>query len=343
MPAPQLRFSEVAITGLAHVDADVVVTSESIGDQLSTTLERFGMPLNLLESLTGINERRFWSEGIQPSDAAVLAAEKLLGSSDVDPSAIGLLINTSVCRDHLEPSTAAIVQGKLGLGRDCMNFDVGSACLGFLSGANIASAMIERGDIEHALIVDGEDCRQIVEATIARLQCFDIDEATFREQFACLTLGSAGVAMLLSKARSTASGSRYLGGLSVSATEHHGLSIGDPEEGRTDSHALLVAGLDLAQDGWEEAQAEFGWSTDSVSMVAAHQVSRVHTDVLIDRLGFHTDQVPRTYPAFGNTGPASVPTVLSKEVDAGRVKSGDQVILTGMGSGLNASAVEVVW
>ena len=343
MSAPKSRYSDVAITGLAHVDGDVVITSRSIDDQLSATLDRFEMPRGLLQNLTGIDERRFWREGMAPSDAAVLAAERLFADNDVDPNAIGLLINTSVCRDHLEPSTASIVQGKLGLGRNCMNFDVGSACLGFLNGANIASALIERGDIEHALIVDGEDCRQIVEATIARLQRSDTDEATFREQFACLTLGSAGVAMLLSRGGSTGDAPRFLGGLSVSAAEHHALSIGDPEEGRTDAQALLMAGLDLAKDGWQEAQAEFDWSSDSVSMIAAHQVSRVHTDMLIDRLGFDEDKVPRTYPTFGNTGPASVPTVLSKEVDAGRVHSGDRVILIGMGSGINAAAVEVIW
>ncbi|MDG2027642.1 MAG: 3-oxoacyl-ACP synthase III [Acidimicrobiales bacterium] len=343
MPAPKSRFTEIAITGLAHVDADVVVTTESIDDQLSATLDRFEMPRGLVQSLTGIDERRFWREGMAPSDAAVLAAEKLIGESDVDPDTIGLLINTSVCRDHLEPSTASIAQGKLGLGRDCMNFDVGSACLGFLSGANIASSMIERGDIEHALIVDGEDCRQVVEATVARLQRSDIDEETFREQFACLTLGSAGVAILLSRADSNVDAPRYLGGLSVSATEHHELSVGGPKEGRTQAHALLMAGLDLAKDGWQEAQAEFDWASDSIAMVAAHQVSRVHTDMLIDRLGFDGDKVPRTYPTFGNTGPAAVPTVLSKEVDAGRLKTGDRVILTGMGSGLNAMAIEVVW
>ena len=69
----------------------------------------------------------------------------------------------------------------------------------------------------------------------------------------------------------------------------------------------------------------------------------IHTDMLIDRLGFDEDKVPRTYPTFGNTGPASVPTVLSKEVDAGRVLAGDRVILIGMGSGINAAAVEVIW
>lgn len=342
MSAPQSRYSEVAISGLTHVDPEVVITSQSIDDQLADTLDRFNMPRNLLRDLTGIQERRFWREGMVPSDAAALAAEQLLADSSVDPDSIGLLVNTSVCRDHLEPSTASIVQGKLGLGRDCMNFDVGSACLGFLTGANLAAALIERGDIEHALIVDGEDCRQIVEATVARLQRSDVDEATFREQFACLTLGSGAVAMLLSR-DGTEDRPRYLGGLSVAATEHHALSIGDLEEGRTDAQALLMAGLDLAKDGWQEAVDEFSWFENAISMIAAHQVSRVHTDMLIDRLGFDEDKVPRTYPMFGNTGPASVPTVLSKEVDAGRVQTGDRTILIGMGSGVNASAVEVVW
>jgi 3-oxoacyl-[acyl-carrier-protein] synthase-3 len=341
--APRSRFDDISITGLAHVDAPQVVTSQSIDEQLAPTLDRFGMPRDLLASLTGIEERRMWDLGMKPSDAAALAAQKLLDETDVDPDRIGLLINTSVSRDHLEPSTASIVQGKLGLGRNCLNFDVGSACLGFLQGAIMASALIERGDIEHALIVDGEDCREIIESTIERMLDDRTDEESFREQFACLTLGSAGVAMLLSKRDPDVEAPRFVGGLSVSATEHNQLSVGDPTHGRTDSQALLLAGLDLAKDGWQEAADAYGWSNDTVAMYGAHQVSRIHTDMLIDRLGFDGDKVPRTYPLYGNTGPASVPTVLSKQADAGRLDSGDRIVLIGMGSGINASAVEVLW
>jgi 3-oxoacyl-[acyl-carrier-protein] synthase-3 len=65
--------------------------------------------------------------------------------------------------------------------------------------------------------------------------------------------------------------------------------------------------------------------------------------MLVDLLKFDPERTPKIYPEFGNTGPASVPTVLSKEVDAGRVGSGDQILLVGMGSGINAAAFEVRW
>lgn len=306
-------------------------------------MERLGMPIGILESLTGIASRRYWTEGMAPSDAAALAAEKVLAATPVDRSKIGALINTSVSRDYLEPSTAAMVQGKIGLGRDCINFDVGSACLGFLQGAALASALIERGEIEHALIVAGEDCRPIVENTIRNLQDETTSDASFREQFACLTLGSAAVAMVLSRAEPDDGQPRFMGGLTVAATQHHALSVGNYDGGRTDSQGLLMAGLELAADGWAEAAMAFDWSTDEVDTFAIHQVSKVHTDMLVDLLKFDPERVPRTYPEFGNTGPASVPTVLSKEVDAGRVTHGDQVLLVGMGSGINAAAFEVRW
>lgn len=343
MAAPISRFTNVAISALAHVDADVVVSSCELESQISGTMQRLAMPVGLLENLTGIKKRRFWSEGMAPSDAAALAAEKVLDRSSIDRSGIGALINTSVSRDYLEPSTAAIVQGKIGLGRDCINFDIGSACLGFLQGASLAASMIDRGEIDHALIVAGEDGRPIVEKTLLNMQDPATDDASFREQFACLTLGSAAVAMVLSRAEPDDGQPRFHGGLSVSATQHHALSVGDYDGGRTDAQALLMGGLELAEDGWAEAAATFGWTIADVHTFAIHQVSKVHTDMLVDLLKFDPERVPKIYPEFGNTGPASVPTVLSREVEAGRVTSGDQVLLVGMGSGINAAAFEVIW
>ena len=343
MAAPRSRFSNIAIAGLAHVDAGVTVTSAEIESQITETMDRLGMPAGLLEGLTGIANRRFWDVGMAPSDAAALSAQKVLDESGVDRSKIGALINTSVSRDYLEPSTAAIVQGKIGLGRECINFDVGSACLGFLQGASLSASLIDRGEIDYALIVAGEDGRPIVENTIKNLQDPETDDASFREQFACLTLGSASVAMVLTRAEPDDGLPRFLGGLSVSATQHHALSVGNYDGGRTDSQALLVGGLECAEEGWAEAAAAFEWDIADVHTFAIHQVSKVHTDMLIDLLKFDPERVPRTYPDFGNTGPASVPTLLSKEVDAGRVTSGDQVMLVGMGSGINAAAFEVRW
>ena len=113
----------------------------------------------MLENVAGIRARRLWDDGVQASDAATLAARQTLADARVDPARIGLLVNTSVSRDDLEPSTACIVAGTLGLADTCQNFDIANACLAFLSGMDIASRMIERGEIDHAKIVDGETAK----------------------------------------------------------------------------------------------------------------------------------------------------------------------------------------
>ena len=91
-----------------------------------------------------------------PSVPAAEAGERALAASGVDRADIGILINTSVSRDYLEPSTASIVHGRLGLPVDATNFDLGNACLGFLNGMNLVSTMIEHGEIDHGMVVNAE-------------------------------------------------------------------------------------------------------------------------------------------------------------------------------------------
>ncbi|MDH3306996.1 MAG: 3-oxoacyl-ACP synthase III [Acidimicrobiia bacterium] len=337
------RYSNVAISGLEHVDAPIVLTSDEIDAQLTETLDRLHTPPGLLESLAGITERRLWEEGVQPSDAAAMAAEKVIESSGVNPDDIGIIINTSVCRDYIEPSTASIVHGKLGLSRTCLNFDLGNACLGFLNGMAVVGAMIERGEITHGLVVDGEGSRFAIEQTIARLQQPTATAEMYREQFATLTLGSGGAAMIVSAGHATDSPHRFLGGLSRAATEHYGLCVGQPDEMRTDTRRLLMAGLDVAKETWQEAYTSFDLKDEDVDLYVIHQISQVHTQMVGDLLGLDHDKVPRIFPKFGNTGPASIPMVLSNQLEANAVNPGDRVILMGMGSGINASAYEIIW
>ena len=143
-----MHFDNVAILGLAHVDAPHRVPSADLERRLAPTLERLGMKPDLLSSLTGIVARRFWDEGTQPSQVATRAAELAIERAGVDRGRLGALLNTSVCRDFIEPSTACLVHGNLGLSDACLNFDVGNACLAFLSGIQIVGNMIERGQIE---------------------------------------------------------------------------------------------------------------------------------------------------------------------------------------------------
>ena len=338
-----MKFKNVAIQSLATVDPPIRVSSEDIEKQLKPTFDRLDIRDNLLEDVSGIGARRFWEKGTMPSDAATLAAEKALDESGIDRGRIGVIINTSVCRDYLEPSTACIVHGNLGLADHCLNFDVGNACLAFLNGMDIAARMIERAEVEYALIVDGESSRPITEATIERMQSPDIEADQFRAEFASLTLGSGAVAMLMARRELAPHGHTYLGSVSRSATEFNKLCHGQMDRMVTDTRILLSEGLKLATKTFHAAKIALGWVASELDQFVIHQVSKVHTDSLVKLLGLDPNKVHAIYPEMGNIGPASVPIVLAKAVELGKIRRGDRVALLGIGSGLNCSMAEIIW
>ena len=96
-------FEKVAVASVRHQDAPHRVTSAELDEQLMPTLERLNIQPGLLESLAGISARRFWDPGIKPSDVAAEAAERAIEEAGINRDRIGILINTSVCRDYIEP------------------------------------------------------------------------------------------------------------------------------------------------------------------------------------------------------------------------------------------------
>ena len=109
------RYADTAIVSVSIADAPIVVASREFDEQLEATYERVGLRAGMLEALAGITERRWWPEDVSFADAAAMAGSKAIAEAGIDPSAIGLLIDTSVCRDHLEPSAAVDVHDLEGL------------------------------------------------------------------------------------------------------------------------------------------------------------------------------------------------------------------------------------
>ena len=99
----------------------------------------------------------------------------------------------------------------------------------------------------------------------------------------------------------------------------------------------------LAGKTFAAARQMFGWAVGEIDEFVIHQVSRVHTEELVKMLGIDPRKVLTIFPEFGNIGPASLPTALSKLKDTGRLVKGKRVALLGIGSGLNCSMAEVVW
>ena len=338
-----MKFDNVSVLSVAHVDAPHRIPSEEIERELAPTMERLGVRPDLLRELSGIIERRFWDEGVMPSEVAANAGEKALEKAGIDRSKVGILINTSVCRDYLEPSTACIAHSQLGLAETCMNFDLGNACLAFVNGMDMVGNMIERGQVDYGILVDGETSRQITEATIERLQNPEIDESTFRENFASLTLGSGAAAMVLGRSDLAPEGHHFKGSVNLAATQHCRLCAGSIDHMVTRTKELLLAGMELSMRTWERAAEVLGWTADTIDHFGFHQVSKVHTEQFAGLLGIDLGKVFRVYPEFGNIGPAGVPIVLSKLEETGRLERGQRIGLCGIGSGLNCTMAEVVW
>jgi 3-oxoacyl-[acyl-carrier-protein] synthase-3 len=334
------RLGNTSILSVGAVEAPIVMPSSAFDERLAGAYERVGLLPGMLVKLAGVRERRWWPEDVSFADGAAMAGAKALAEAGIQPEQVGVMINTSVSREHLEPSTAVAVHHQLGLPTSCLNFDLANACLGFVNGIQLAGMMIDSGQADYALIVNSEGCRHTQEVTLERLNDPAATAADIKSQFATLTLGSGAAAMVLGRSDAHPEGHRVVGGVSRAGTEHHDLCVGDLERMRTDSKKLFEHGIALAMDTWNDAQQEFDWAGE-IDWFVAHQTSTVHLRAMANALGVDPQRFPVTVETYGNMGPAAVPFTLAKSAD--RMRAGERILLLGIGSGLNTSFAEIVW
>jgi 3-oxoacyl-[acyl-carrier-protein] synthase III len=333
------RLHNTAMLSVCAVEAPIVVPSSAFDDRLAATYRRVGMKPGMLAERAGVVERRWWPTDVSFADAAAMAGAKALAEAGIIPAQVGVMINTSVSREYLEPSTAVAVHHQLGLPTSCLNFDLANACLGFVNAIQLAGNMIDAGQADYAVLVDAEGSRYTQEVTLARLEGGDATAEDLRSQFATLTLGSGAAAMVLGRADRHPEGHRVVGGVSRAGTEHHDLCVGDLDRMRTDTKRLFEAGLALAVETWKDAKAEFDWQ--GIEWFVAHQTSVVHIRAMAAALGVDPSRFPLTLPTYGNMGPAAVPFTLARHADD--LRSQDRILLLGIGSGLNTSYAEIIW
>ena len=329
----------VALLSIASTIATKITTSAEIDERLRPVLKRLRLPTGLLQRVAGVEERRNWGEGESFDDAAVAAGHRALSEAGIDASQVGLLINTSVTRKHLEPSVAVRIHHGLGLPSSAINFDIANACLGFVNGMTLAAQLIDSGQVKYAVVIDGEDADEIQGNTIERLSREGIGREDFMSEFASLTLGSGAAAAVLGPADAHPSGHRIVGGITRAATQFNDLCVGSVDGMFTDAKALLKGGMELVVSAWKEAKRDWNWS--AMDRYIMHQVSDVHTNAIVKAVGIDRSRVPLTYPKYGNVGPASIPITLAQE--AKTLKPGNRVLVMGVGSGLNTAMMELAW
>jgi 3-oxoacyl-[acyl-carrier-protein] synthase III len=338
-----MRFGNVQILSVAHIDAPYPERSDEIESKLEATMKRLGVPPGMLERFSGIQSRRQFDEAMPPSVAATKAGQRAIEAAAIDPGQLGVVVNTSVCRDFVEPSTASIVHRNLGLAPTCLNFDISNACLAFINGMEMVSNMIEQKQIEFGIVVNAENTKHATQQTIERLSRPDTTWEAFRDAFATLTLGSGAVAMVLARAQGIAGEHRFLGGVNLSATQHCRLCYATVDTMVTNAKKLLNHGMELALKTWARAREVMAWTPDNIDHFIIHQVGKAHTERFARTLGIDLAKIFRLYPNHGNIGPAGVPIVLSKLIEENRLNTGDRIALMGIGSGINCTMAEIVW
>lgn len=344
-----MRFAHVCIEGTATVCPPLTVSSDEIEQRLQPLYQRLGLPEGRLEWMSGIRERHFWDTDYLPSQAGAEAGLQLLGQQLVEPAAIDLLIHCGVCRDRLEPATAAYVHGLLGLPATCQILDVSNACMGFVSAMVLAAGLIESGQVRHALLVSGENGRPLLENTVQALLTKDLNRKTVKPYFANLTIGAGAAAMLLSGARwARRPQARLLGGTARTDSGANRLCQGDAAsmgglEMLTEAEALLDAGIALARETWVEFLQVLDWQAQTPRHFICHQVGKTHQRRLFDELGLDRSRDFTTYETMGNMGSVSLPFTFDAAGKAGRFAAGDAIALLGIGSGLTCGMLGVQW
>ena len=346
-------YEHVHIEALAVEVPPHRVTSRALEDELGPTYRRLGIPAGCIETLVGIQARRFWDEGTTIADAASRVAHAALAQASPGggpglAARTGLVVSTSVSKDFIEPSVAALVRGQLAstpvaLSAECEALDLGNACLGFMNGMDLAATWIEQRRIDAALVVAAESSRAVVGATVQRLLAPTSTKQDYMEALPTLTLGTGAVAMLLVHSSLATTTHRVRGAVSLGDAASSTICMGTPTSMKTDAQKLLVNGVALAERTWARARERFGWTRENIAQLICHQVGATHMATLAKKLDLDLERAFLTYPELGNIGPAAVPLTLSMAVDAGRVRPGDRVALMGIGSGLSCMMMEVVW
>lgn len=347
----KMKYSDVYIGGMGYEIPPNVLKTDVMERQLAPVYGQLNIGPGKLQMMTGLRERRFWNDNLRPSQAATKAAINALERSPITIDQIGALVNCSVCRDYLEPSTATLIANNLNLRSDTLLFDVSNACLGFATGLSVVANMIELGQIEAGLVVSAEAASEVVENTIKALVSNPSEELLLAS-IPSLTLGSGSVAYILCKREIAPRGLKFEGGISFNDSKQSNLCLWGPDTGFpsqsnhtmvTDGKTLLETGTKLAANTWKRFVEITGHNQNSMDVIFSHQVGILHRNVVFDALGLDVNKDYTTFEYLGNTGSAAMPITMAIGIEKGAFKPGQKAVLMGIGSGLVCTMYSVHW
>ncbi|WP_316150741.1 beta-ketoacyl-ACP synthase III [Cupriavidus sp. BIC8F] len=281
-------------------------------------------------SRSGISARHWAEPNVTSSDLAVKAAEQAIEAAGIDRQSIDLIIVATSTPDFVFPSTACIVQEKLGITNHCPAFDLQAVCSGFVYALATADKFIRSGSHRNVLVIGTEVFSRILD---------------FNDRTTCVLFGDGAGAVLLSASEepgilSTAmhSDGRHVDILCVPGNVAGGNITGNPFL-HMDGQAVFKLAVNVLDKVAREAMEAASVTPDQVDWLIPHQANIRIMQGTAKKLGLPAERMVATVHEHGNTSAASIPLALDVAVRDGRIRPGQTVLMEGVGGGFTWGAV----
>jgi 3-oxoacyl-[acyl-carrier-protein] synthase-3 len=278
---------------------------------------------------TGIRARHFADPGMCSSDLGLEAARHALQAANLKPEDIDLIIVATSTPDMVFPSTACILQNKLGA-NGCAAFDVQAVCSGFIYALTVADAMIKTGAAKKALVIGAEVFSRILD---------------FKDRTTCVLFGDGAGAVVLEAsgtpgilASDLHADGKHVGILCVPGHVSGGKVLGEPLL-KMDGQAVFKLAVGLLDQAARNTLAKAGKVAEDVDWLVPHQANIRIMQSTARKLKLSMDKVIVTVDQHGNTSAASIPLALDTAVRSGKIKPGELLMLEGVGGGFTWGAV----
>lgn len=314
-------YAKIAGTG-SYLPGEPVTNDDLVARGIDTSDE-------WVVTRTGIRTRHLAAADVGSSDLARIAAERAIEAAGCDAEDIDLIIVATSTPDYIFPSTAALLQSKLGIRNGGAAFDVQAVCSGFVYALSVAEKFIRSGSHRRALVVGAEVFSRILD---------------WSDRGTCVLFGDGAGAVVLEASERPgirtsalhADGSHHPI-LCVAGGVASGQVIGDPFL-RMDGQAVFKFAVKVLGDVALEVLEQAGEAADSVDWLIPHQANIRIIQATAKRLGLPMDKVVTTVDRHGNTSAASIPLALDLAVRDGRIRPGHRVIIEGVGGGFTWGA-----
>ena len=286
-----------------------------------------------IRSRTGI-ERRYISLDENTSDLAVEASKKALNQAGLSAEEIDLIIVATVTPDNFTPSTACIVQDKLGA-KNAWAFDINAACTGFIYALKLGRSLIRSGEAKNALIIGAETLSKAL---------------NWEDRGSCVLFGDGAGAIVLTSTEEDC-GIKCVNvksdGSKGDSLVIQGLPLNSPfKDGREVSENYInMNGREIfkfATKVMEESIVEIlekeNIKIEDIDAIIPHQANLRIIDYVVKRLGIPREKFVTNLQNYGNTSGASIPIALCESINEGNLKKGDNIIMVGFGGGLTWGA-----